>query len=99
LAKERPIALDEKALNLIKGEAGERLAALAERLADGTDWTESALADRIKAFAAEAGIGLGKIGPALRAALTGGGAALDLAQIMVGLGKNETLARLRENLG
>jgi glutamyl-tRNA synthetase len=99
LSKERPIALDDKAKDLIKGEAGERLMALAQRLANTAGWTETALADEIKAFAAEAGIGLGKIGPGLRAVLTGSGAALDLAQIMVGLGKDETLARLKDYLG
>ncbi len=98
LSKERPIALDDKAQDLIKGEAGARLQALTTRLHYAPDWTEGALADLIKGFAAEAGVGLGKIGPGLRAALTGGGAALDLAQILVSLGKDETLARLRENL-
>jgi glutamyl-tRNA synthetase len=98
LSKERPIALDDKAMDLIKGEAGERLKALAERLALAPDWTEAALAGLVKAFAAEIGVGLGKVGPGLRVALTGGGAALDLAQIMVALGRDETLTRLKENL-
>jgi len=41
---------------------------------------------------------MGKIGPAVRAALTGGRPAPDLADVMSVLGREETLARLGDHL-
>jgi len=98
LAAERPIALDGKARDLIKGETAERLLRLVPALEATQPWSEAALAEQLKVFAAAEGVGLGKIGPALRAKLTGGGASLDLAQIMVSLGREETVARLNEQV-
>ena len=98
LAHERPIALDDKARDLVKGEASARLRDLRPVLAGVADWSERSLAEELKSFAAAQGVGLGKIGPPLRTALTGGTAALDLAQILVALGREETLARLDEAL-
>ena len=43
-------------------------------------------------------VGLGKIGPGLRAALSGGAPAPDLAGALVSLGKTESLARLDDAL-
>jgi glutamyl-tRNA synthetase len=98
LAQDRPIVLDDKARNLVKGEANARLRALRLALADASDWNEEALAELLKVFAAAQGVGLGAVGPPLRMALTGGAAALDLAQILAALGRDETLARLDETL-
>lgn len=98
LAQDRPIVLDDKARNLVKGEANVRLRALRPALADAPDWSEGALAGLLKGFAAAQGVGLGVVGPPLRIVLTGGAAALDLAQILAALGREETLARLDEAL-
>jgi glutamyl-tRNA synthetase len=98
LAQDRPIGLDDKARDLVKGEASARLLALRPVLAAAPDWSEAPLAELLKGFAAAQGVGFGKIGPPLRTALTGGAAALDLAQILVALGREETLARLDEAL-
>lgn len=98
LAQERPIALDDKARDLVKGEANARLKDLRPVLAEAPDWSEGPLAELLKGFAAAQGVGFGKVGPPLRTALTGGTAALDLAQILVALGREETLARLDDVL-
>ena len=45
-----------------------------------------------------AGVGLGKIGPALRAALTAGAPAPDLSKTLAALGREESLGRLDDAL-
>lgn len=99
LIADRPLALDEGAKSLIKNdEIRERLRRLHERLAAETSWDHMALAGALKAFAADEGVGLGKIGPALRAALTGGAPAPDLGQALEMLGREEALARLSDQV-
>jgi glutamyl-tRNA synthetase len=97
LGRARPFALDEAAMALIKGETLDRLKRLRSTL-DGVAWDEASLSEALKAFAAAEGVGLGKIGPAVRAVLTGGAPALDLGQTLSYLGREETLARLDDQL-
>jgi glutamyl-tRNA synthetase len=52
----------------------------------------------LKAFAEEEGVGFGKIGPPMRAALTGGGASPDIARTLAALGREEALGRLDDAL-
>jgi glutamyl-tRNA synthetase len=98
LIAERPLALDEAAKSLIKGEVKARLGRLHARLAAEPAWEHGALAGTLKAFAAEEGVGLGQIGPGLRAALTGGAPAPDLGQALEMLGRDEALARLSDQV-
>ena len=51
-----------------------------------------------KAFAEADGVGMGKIGPPLRAALTAGTASPDIAKTLAALGKAEALGRLDDAL-
>ncbi|NWG52919.1 MAG: glutamate--tRNA ligase [Hydrogenophilaceae bacterium] len=95
----RPFELDAAAQKAMDAAASERLERLLPRLAAQTDWTAPALAAALKAFAEEEGIGLGKIGPPLRAALTGGAPAPDLGWTLEILGREETLARLADRIG
>jgi glutamyl-tRNA synthetase len=75
-----------------------RLARLRDRLADQAEWEVPALEAAIRAFAESEGVGLGKIGPALRMVLSGGSPAPDLAGTLVALGKDESLGRLNDAL-
>ncbi|MBV8594107.1 MAG: glutamate--tRNA ligase [Caulobacteraceae bacterium] len=95
---ERPLAFTDKAQALLTPEAGERLARLRTQLERVEDWTATALADRLRQFATEEGVGMGKFGPNLRAALSGGLPAPDLAGALAALGKQESLARISEAL-
>jgi glutamyl-tRNA synthetase len=52
----------------------------------------------LREFAESEGVGIGKFGPALRAVLSGGSPAPDLAGALVALGKAESLARLDDVL-
>jgi glutamyl-tRNA synthetase len=95
---QRPLAYDDKTVSLLTEETRARLARLAPALEAEDDWTPGPLLARLKAFAAEDGVGLGKIGPGLRAVLSGGLPAPDLASALTALGKGESLARIDDAL-
>jgi glutamyl-tRNA synthetase len=94
----RPLALDEKAVALLDPETRARLSRLADRLAGHMDWSPAPLTAELRAFAATEGVGLGKFGGALRAVLSGGAPAPDLASALTALGKTESLARIGDAL-
>jgi glutamyl-tRNA synthetase len=94
----RPLRLPEKALGLLNDETRDRLARLGEDLKSADAWEVSTLEPRIRAFAEREGVGIGKFGPALRAVLSGGLVAPDLASLLAALGKSESLARLEDAL-
>lgn len=97
LIVERPLALDEKAQGLVAN-AKERLKRLRDRLITQTEWENSALSGALMAFSTEEGVGMGQVGPPLRAALTGGAASSDIGQTLELLGREETLARLTDQV-
>jgi glutamyl-tRNA synthetase len=94
----RPLEISEKGQALLAGEAGERLSRLQSRLHDFPLWEVPALEAELKAFAEAEGVGFGKIGPALRAALTGGAPSPDIARTLAALGREEALGRLDDAL-
>jgi glutamyl-tRNA synthetase len=96
--RRRPVPLDAKAQGLLTEESRGRLARLQLALAAEPSWNEPALAAALKSFAEAEGVGLGKIGPPLRAALTGGAPAPDLSKAMAALGREESLGRLDDAL-
>jgi len=96
--RERPLELPEKQRGLLNEETRARLSRLRERLADEAAWEVPTLEGLIRGFAEAEGVGIGKFGPALRAALSGGSPAPDLAGALVALGKDESLARLDDAL-
>lgn len=92
----RPLTLDEKAAALLDAEARRRIAALGDRLAAVPDWSAEALDVETRAFAEDEGIKLGKIAQPLRAALTGRTTSPGIFEVMVSLGRDESLARLAD---
>lgn len=96
--KTRPLAIDEKGQALLSGESGERIARLRNRLNLFESWDVFALEAELKAFAEDEAEGFGKIGPATRAALTGGAASPDIAKTLAALGREESLGRLDDAL-
>jgi glutamyl-tRNA synthetase len=82
----------------MKDDTISRLRRLKPALAAATAWTEPTLAGLLKDFATSEGIGMGQIGPGLRAALTGGAPAPDLALTLALLGREEALARVEDRL-
>jgi glutamyl-tRNA synthetase len=98
LIAERPLRLDEVARLALKDDVKLRLQRLRARLVEQTAWDGASLGGLLKAFAADEGVGLGQIGPALRAALTGGAPAPDLGQALAMLGREEALARISDQV-
>jgi glutamyl-tRNA synthetase len=96
--KTRPLALDDKARALLSGETAERIARIRTRLSLFESWDVFALEAELKAFAEDEGVGFGKIGPPMRAALTGGAASPDIARTLASLGREEALGRLDDAL-
>nr|WP_312295756.1 glutamate--tRNA ligase [Brevundimonas diminuta] len=94
----RPLALNEKSAGLLQGESGQRISRLRERLGLFQSWDVFALEAELKVFAEEEGVGFGKIGPSMRAALTGGSASPDIARTLCALGRDESLGRLDDAL-
>ena len=97
--KQRPLALDAKTQQVLTDqEVHGRMERLTEHLAESKSWNPAALEAELKAFAAAEGVGLGKIGPALRGILSGGSMAPDLASALAALGRDESLGRLQDAL-
>ena len=96
LFKTRPLDLDEKAQALLTPDARVLLAQIAERLEAESDWTSEALEVSLKARAEKLGLGLGKLAQPLRAALTGQTTSPGIFDVLVLLGREESLARIAD---
>ena len=94
LFAERPLQLTEKALSLLDDDARSRLRGVSARLAQENDWTIEALEATTKAYAEALELGLGKLAQPLRAALTGTTSSPGIFDVLVLLGKDESLARI-----
>lgn len=90
----RPLAMTEKAAQLLEGDARTILRSICNALAAQNDWTSEALEATTKALAEELGLGLGKLAQPMRAALTGTTTSPGIFDVLVLLGRDEALARL-----
>lgn len=96
LTRKRPLDVDEKAAILLEEEGRKRLALVHERLSAEKDWTLEALEASTKALAEELELGLGKLAQPLRAALTGTTQSPGIFDVLVLLGREESLARIAD---
>ena len=94
LFAKRPLTLDAKAQALLTGEAQTLLAQIHARLGAVSDWTAHDLEANLKAMAEELGLGLGKLAQPLRAALTGTTVSPGIFDVLILLGRDESLARI-----
>jgi len=94
----RPIPFNEKALALLNEEAKTHLRALLQRYEALSDWTEATTQELAKQYAEAAAIKLGGVAQPLRAALSGSNVSPGVFDVMHVLGKEETLARIRDVL-
>jgi glutamyl-tRNA synthetase len=98
LFAKRPIALDAQAEKLLD-EAGRKvLGALLPRLESVEPWTPDALDAVVRSYAEEAGLKLGKVAQPLRAALTGRTTSPGIFDVLEVLGREESLARIRDKV-
>lgn len=91
----RPLALDDKAAKILSADAKALLARAADALA-ASEWNAAALEAAVRAFAEIAGVKLGDVAQPLRAALTGRGTSPPIFDVMAVLGRDESLARIRD---
>lgn len=90
----RPLAMTEKAAKLLDDEARARLCDVASALRAENDWTIDALEATTKALAERLEVGLGKLAQPMRAALTGSTSSPGIFDVLVLLGRDESLARI-----
>ncbi|MEO0033182.1 MAG: hypothetical protein RIS94_2940, partial [Pseudomonadota bacterium] len=97
LFAQRPLPLDAKAESLLTPDARAILTKVAGALDGESVWTNEALELRLKAMAEELGVGLGKIAQPLRASLTGQATSPGIFDVLTLLGRDESLARIRDH--
>ena len=95
LVAERPLALDEKAAALLDAEARARLGRLVAALGE-VPWAAADLEQAVRHFAHEENVELGQVAQPLRAALTGSATSPSIFEVLVALGREESLARLAD---
>jgi glutamyl-tRNA synthetase len=96
LFAKRPIALDQQAAKLLDEAGRQVLGAILPRLESADPWTPEALDAVVRAYAEEAGLKLGKVAQPLRAALTGRVTSPGIFDVLEVLGREESLARIRD---
>jgi len=94
----RPIVPDAKAAALLTDDARGLLARTFDRLSAADAWTVEALEATLKALAEELGLGLGKLAQPLRAALTGQTTSPGIYDVLILIGRDEALGRIRDQL-
>ena len=98
LFAQRPISVDPHAGELLGGEARPLLARVHAALAQLADWEHDALDAAVRDVADEAGVKLGKIAQPLRAALTGKTTSPGIFDVLLLLGRDESLARMSDQM-
>lgn len=94
----RPLDIDDKAGALLDDAARRMLSAMLEPLVALEEWSVLEIEVVIREFASTSDLKLGKIAQPLRAALTGRTASPGIFDVLFVLGKDETLARIRDQM-
>lgn len=94
LFAQRPLTMTEKAAKLLDEEGRERLRSISNAISAENDWTIENLEATTKALAEELDLGLGKLAQPMRAALTGTTTSPGIYDVLVLLGRDESLARI-----
>ncbi|HEY9010299.1 MAG TPA: glutamate--tRNA ligase [Devosia sp.] len=92
----RPIVVDEAAAAQLTPESRANIGQFVDILRGLNDWTVTAIDAAARAFAEAQGLKLGKVAQPLRAALTGRTVSPGIFEVMVLIGREESLARLSD---
>lgn len=92
----RPLAMEEKAAKLLTADARAMLADLTPRFEALAEWSLESTDTLVRAFAEEKELKLGKVAQPLRAALTGRSTSPGIFDVLLVLGKDESIARLKD---
>jgi glutamyl-tRNA synthetase len=98
LLADRPIHLDDQAKALLTPEAKTLLQEIEPDLAAVEPWSTAAMEQAVRAFAERKGAKLGAVAQPLRAALTGRTTSPGIFEVLVVLGKSESLARIADQI-
>jgi glutamyl-tRNA synthetase len=98
LYAQRPLSLDEKAKALLDADARKVLAGARAALAGAGNWSAASTEAAVRAFAEAEGLKLGKVAQPLRAALTGRSTSPGVFDVLAVLGRDESLARIGDQI-
>ena len=98
LFKPRPLDYDEKAETLLAGDAPRLLARVYAVLTALDEWSAAATEAAVRGVAETAGAKLGQVAQPLRAALTGRATSPGIFDVLVLLGREESLARIADRM-
>jgi len=92
----RPLDINDQAKAVLTADAKTLLGSLLAELEAATDWTAAGVEAVVRPYAERAGQKLGAIAQPLRAALTGRTTSPPIFDVLAVLGRDESLARLRD---
>ena len=95
----RPLDLNEQAKAMLTSEAKSFITALLPELVAVAEWTAPAIEAVVRGYAEQAALKLGAVAQPMRAALTGRTTSPPIFDVLAVLGKDESLARLRDQMG
>ena len=98
LFEKRPLKLDQRAAELLAGDAPSLLARIHGALSVLDEWTALTTEAAVRAVAEAAEVKLGQVAQPLRAALTGRATSPGIFDVLVLLGREESLARIGDRL-
>lgn len=96
LFMERPLVIEPKAEKSLDEDGRVLLGKIHTTLNNVTDWKSDIINQEITSFVEKEEIGFGKIAQPLRAALTGSNVSPGIAEVIEWLGKDESLARIKQ---
>ncbi|MBV9930793.1 MAG: glutamate--tRNA ligase [Alphaproteobacteria bacterium] len=96
--KARPLDFDDKAEGLLAGDAPRLLARAHAALTALDEWSAAATEAAVRGVAETAAVKLGQVAQPLRAALTGRGTSPGIFDVLVLLGREESLARIADRM-
>ena len=99
LFAQRPLAMDEKAQQIIRDGGAEVLAGVLPVLRNVENWLAHDIEAAVKSHAEAQGLKLGKVAQPLRAALTGTSTSPGIFDVLEVLGREESIARLADHAG
>jgi glutamyl-tRNA synthetase len=99
LFKSRPLDTDERAEQLLAGDAPRLLMRVYAVLTALDEWTAAATEAAVRSVAETAAVKLGQVAQPLRAALTGRATSPGIFDVLVLLGREESLARIADRMG
>jgi glutamyl-tRNA synthetase len=94
----RPLKMDDKAEALLQGEARDLLALVHQALSGLEGWSAEATEQAVREVAEAKGVKLGQVAQPLRAALTGRATSPGIFDVLVLLGRDESLARIADQM-